>query len=511
MRAVPRENDDTNESWISDRDRWGFHGLYADDRAHEPEIRHDDGAWRVTDWGGALDHAAELLKSVAPADIGFLLSGRSTNEELFLAQRVARSLGCENVDHRLRQIDFSGDAAGVGAPRFDLTIAELDQSDAIFIVGGNLRHEQPIIAHRIRQAGLRGGRIAQLNSVHYRAHYDTEHDLIVRPSALAGALASVVAGTGDGAPVAELLKAAGRGVIVLGATAMRHRNAATLRRLARRLAEATGAALCEVPDEANGAGAWRAGAVPDTGAGGLDTRAMIEAPRKVYLLFGFEPGADTAYGEKLKSALEGARVIHCGAFATDEIRELADVILPISPAPEAEGSVTNAGGSLQAFDAAGAPPGAARAGWKVLRVLGNALELSGFDFTRVEQVRDELVALAPPATASADTDDLEVPGVEEGTEVLFEVPIYAVDALVRRSQPLQETAHGGPERAALGAALADELGVGAGDTIEISLDDQTLRLPVHIDDRVATGVVAVSLGGVAADVTAAVSVRKADG
>ncbi|MEM9304202.1 MAG: NADH-quinone oxidoreductase subunit NuoG, partial [Pseudomonadota bacterium] len=72
MRAVPRDNDAINESWISDRDRWGFHGLYAEDRATKPEVRDADGNWRETDWSEALDQAAGMLKGVGGSDLGFL-------------------------------------------------------------------------------------------------------------------------------------------------------------------------------------------------------------------------------------------------------------------------------------------------------------------------------------------------------------------------------------------------------------------------------------------------------
>src|ERR1700733_11947490 len=111
MRMVPRENEEINETWIADRDRFGFEGMYSADRVSVPLLR-TDGSLLPVDWEVALNEAAERLQKVRAAHggaaIGFLSSPLSTVEELYLLAQIARGLGSHNIDHRLRQLDFRG-------------------------------------------------------------------------------------------------------------------------------------------------------------------------------------------------------------------------------------------------------------------------------------------------------------------------------------------------------------------------------------------------------------------
>src|ERR1700739_4749830 len=112
MRVVPRENEEINETWIADRDRFGFEGMYSPDRATRPMVRVDGGLQRV-DWEVALTAAAEGLQKASAAhgasSLGFLTSPSATVEEMYLLAQIARGLGTNNVDHRLRQLDFRAD------------------------------------------------------------------------------------------------------------------------------------------------------------------------------------------------------------------------------------------------------------------------------------------------------------------------------------------------------------------------------------------------------------------
>src|SRR5262245_61366264 len=104
MRIVPRANDAINETWIADRDRYSSEGIYSADRLEAPMVR-EGGEWKKVTWEIALETAAKGLKS-AGANLATLASASATVEELYLLSRLTRSLGSNNIDHRLRQADF---------------------------------------------------------------------------------------------------------------------------------------------------------------------------------------------------------------------------------------------------------------------------------------------------------------------------------------------------------------------------------------------------------------------
>ncbi|MGP0086831.1 MAG: NADH-quinone oxidoreductase subunit NuoG, partial [Steroidobacteraceae bacterium] len=189
MRIVPRENESINETWIADRDRFGFEGMYSPERVTQPMLR-VDGALTVVDWGVALAAAAEALLAVhgkfGGAAAGFLAAPSSTFEEFYLLARIARGLDSANVDHRLRRLDFRAQECEGTQPGLGLAIAEIERLQGVLIVGSDLRREMPLLAHRIRKAAVKGGaRVAFLNPRRYDylfpvAAYGIARDDLVR-------------------------------------------------------------------------------------------------------------------------------------------------------------------------------------------------------------------------------------------------------------------------------------------------------------------------------------------
>ncbi|MDX1381962.1 MAG: molybdopterin-dependent oxidoreductase, partial [Xanthomonadales bacterium] len=321
MRAVPRENEAVNETWLADRDRYSHFGLYAADRVLVPMVKRD-GEWQQADWDTAIEAAAGALKGAVEAGggdaLGVLMSPSATDEDYFLAQRLARGLGSHNIDHRLRETDFRDDQANPGAG-FEMPLDAMAEADAVLLVGCHARNEAPILGHRVRQAQRAGATVGAINPFDWNLHFHVQHPQFVPPQQMVGALAAVLAATDDGLPdalsaladkeadadaakaLAKMLGEAKRGVIVVGQAAASHAEAAALRQLARALAKTTGAALNVLPHGGNPAGAWRCGAVPHRGPGGAavdqpgrNVAAMLAEPRKVYLLWGFEHDFDTA-------------------------------------------------------------------------------------------------------------------------------------------------------------------------------------------------------------------------
>ncbi|WP_147652420.1 NADH-quinone oxidoreductase subunit NuoG [Vulcaniibacterium gelatinicum] len=469
LRTVPRDNEDVNECWLSDRDRYSHQGLYAEDRAQRPMVR-EDGQWREASWEEALAKAAKILRDHAGDALGVLVHPAATNEEGALLARLAEGLGCGNLDHRISQLDLSD--AAVAEP-FAVPVAAVEQADAIVIVGSNLRHEVPLLHQRVRKAFRRGARVHVVNPVDFEFAFDVASKRIVPPSRLAEALASVD------------LAGATRAVLIVGGVAENGPHAAAIRAAARAFAARTGAALCRIPQGANAVGLARQGVLPAA----RDARAMLAQPRGAYLLYGIEPGLDFGDAALAMQALGQAQVVAFSHYACDSTRRVADVILPIGLLPEVDGSLTNLDGRTQAAVAGGKLPGEARAGWRVLRALGAELGLPGFDFADFDGARAALAermvrvaASAAPAAAGA------------GLEVAASQAIYRSDAVVRRAAALQAHPLTVGPRLVLHPDDAARLGLRAGAMAKAANAAGTAALPVEVSDKVAAGCVWIESG-----------------
>jgi NADH-quinone oxidoreductase subunit G len=475
MRVVPRANDEINETWISDRDRFSCEGLYSGDRAQKPMVK-ESGAWREVDWERALEAAARGLQQVVrehgPGQLGVLVSPAASVEEAYLAARIARGLGSENVDHRLRRKDARDQAGDPVAPMLGCGIAELEQASAILLVGSDVRREVPIIAHRIRKGAVRRGtRVAFVNPRPVDVLFPVEASLTSNGLGMAQHLAAVLAAAaraaGQTVParlgaslegvtpsaeherVAAMLMKGELRLVLLGALAERHASFAEIRALAAALAEVTGARLGYLPEGANAVGASLAGATPHRGVGGrsvarpgLAAAEMIDARLRGYLFVGGLEAADLVTSSAAATAPQAADcVVALTPYASAEQLAASSVILPVAAYAETSGTWVNVEGRWQSVPGAARPPGEARPAWKVLRVLGNLLGLAGFEYLSSEDVRDELRReLGEYATGGSASSF--VPGRLASLDVTREVGLYEVDAVVRRSAPLQQTREG---------------------------------------------------------------------
>ena len=480
-RVVPRANDDINETWIADRERFSYEGLLAADRLTKPRLR-EGGEWREVDWETALGAAARGL-AAAGASTGLLAHPSLTLEELHLASRVVRGLGSTNLDHRLRQRDFRGDAAGLAVPGLGLPLAAVDGLSGLLVIGSHLRAELPLLAHRVRKAAVRArAQVAFFDLAAREYRFPVASQIVAAPAdwtrGLAGLLVATaeVAGAAPAAAFSSLIagltpsdaeRAAARALctgtnraVWLGAMALRHPAYADLRALAAEIARLAGATLGTLAEGGNAAGAALAGVLPQGGERpGLDALAMLRAPQRAYLLVGaIEPRHDLADPVAAEAAFAAAAcVVAITPYASEELLRHAHVLLPMGAFAETSGTYVNLEGRWQSHPGAIAPPGEARPGWKILRVLGNLLQLEGFAHESSEQVRDELRARldAAASTGAASTGagaavaaatlPTALPAGALGAVAslpvaALDVPMYAIDAVLRRSPALQATA-----------------------------------------------------------------------
>jgi NADH-quinone oxidoreductase subunit G len=520
LRAVPRDNESINECWLSDRDRYSHEGLYANDRATKPMIR-KDGELVEASWEEAIAFVADGLKKHAGDELGALVATLTSSEEGWLLANILRGLNSDSIDHRLRTVDFGDAAAGA---TFEMPLAQIEKARAILLVGSNPRHEQPLLAHRIREAWKRGARVFAINPIDFDFNFDLAGKTITTPAGMVDALLKVAkAGNDDGhLPDADTLAHAISGlvagdasrsllaalkqdgaVLIFGDGAVQHPQASLLRAAARFVAKATRAAFNELPAGANGVGLARVGVMPRSG--GRNAAAMLARPTRALLAYHLG-SQDTSSS----AAYDGARSnadfhVYIGAYACSGVKRTAHAVLPVGLPPEIDGSYINVDGVLQTVGAGARLPGEARAGWRVLRALGAKLGLPGFDFTEVgelrAQMRDALARTSPPSAESGrrstgdDNKTLDrvaaATPAREGIKTLARVatvPIYRSDAVVRRAPALQ--AHPLTGNAAVGLNPEDALALGLahGAQAKVSGGEAETVLPVIITRAVPQGV-----------------------
>ncbi|MDM0012939.1 NADH-quinone oxidoreductase subunit NuoG [Variovorax sp. J22P168] len=460
MRVVPLENEDVNECWIADRDRFSYEALNGPERLTQPMLK-QGGQWQQVDWQTALEYVANGLKQIkadhGAQSIGTLVSPHSTLEELQLAKLLTHGLGSDNIDYRLRHAEFG---AAEGVRWLGTSIASLSQLQRVLVIGSNLRKDHPLFAQRIRQSVRKGGALSVITAPELLTDADAWAIPIANASRVAAdqwldtlaELASAIAeSTGAAAPVARngapgdaaktlaaSLLGGERKAILLGNAAAHHAQAGSLLALANWIGAQTGASVGYLTEAANTVGAQLVGAVPRNG--GLDAGRMLAGGLKGALLLNCEPVFDSAAGAAAIEGLTHAQmVVTLSPFKAN--LEFSDVLLPIAPFTETPGSFVNAEGRVQGFHAVVKPQGEARPAWKVLRVLANLLGLPGFAF---ESTADVLADLDTPAQVAADrlsnATGARIDAAAPGAAAPVVASIYQLDSIVRRAPSLQLTA-----------------------------------------------------------------------
>ena len=513
MRVVPLENEDVNECWISDRDRFSYEALNGAQRLTQPMIK-QGGQWQAVDWTTALAYVADGLKRIksefGAAAIGALGSAHATVEELHLLAKLTRGLGSENIDHRTRHADFSNRAAAGSARWLGTSIASLSTLQRAFVIGSFLRKDHPLLAQRLRQAARRGAKIHSLQAVHDDWAMPLATRFTAAPSGWADALAQVAAAVakakGIAAPapadagvaaqkIAASLLSGERKVVLLGNAAAQHPQAAQLLALAQWIAAEVGATVGYLGEAANSVGAQWVNALP--GQGGLNAGQMLTQPMKALLLLGIEPAFDAADAAAARAALQSAGLVVSMSPFKDANAEFADVLLPIAPFSETAGAFVNAEGRVQSFHGVVRPLGETRPAWKVLRVLGNLLGLPGSEQTSAEEVRAEALGDVSALAARLDNSSAatwSAPPAATAPERIADVPIYSADALARRAPSLQATADAKAPFVGVPSALWQRLGLKAGDTVRVSQGAASATLPVREDASLAANAVRIAAG-----------------
>lgn len=515
-RVVPKDNEAINEVWLSDRDRFSYEALYSDDRALKPMVK-KEGTWQVVDWEQALTEAIDILKTYDSEQIAGLAAPHSTLEELYLFQKLLRGVFVHNIDHRLKQLDFSDQNHAPTMPWLGQDIADIENLQAILLVGSNIRKEIPLAALRIRKACTKGAKVMALNPRHFDFNHVLTNHLVVHPAQMVDEFAGItkaileqkqsaipsslakVSVTDAQKAIAENLLSANNASIILGYLANSHPYASKLRYLAALIAQHTAIKFALLPEASNSAGACLAGVLPHRGVAGnavtqvgLNTQEMFDSPRKAYVLLNVEPELDTIQAAKAKAALSQAeKVIIITPYVSDAMKEYADIILPMAAFAENAGTYVNAEGYWQSFKAATPPLGESRPAWKILRVMANLLRLKGFDYMSAQDVLQEVKANCREVRLDNTRyaqQEITLPSAEITLVRAGDINLYQQDNIVRRASALQAA-----EEANLLITLnpqdAEKLNLASGDTALVKQQDIEFSAQVSVDAAIVENTV----------------------
>lgn len=513
QRVVPREKETVNEIWLSDRDRFSYQGLQSIDRLSEPRVRVGD-AWQTCSWEHALssvrDSLGKSLKAGSAEDLGMLLSPNLTMEDYYLAQKLIRALGSNNIDHRLQQVDCRVDVSAPLYPSMGIELQSLVDQDLVILIGSDIQREQPLLSARLVQATKQKTKVLVINPIDFTFAFDVAASCIAPAGHLVEALSGILKDFQSDVqtPCAQYLKASGKCHFLLGALALSHPEASHLQYLVQLLAEATSGTVGVLTPGCNSAGAWIAGAVPHRGVSGTllpdsgrTAFEMAHKGQKVWILANIEPELDVSFANELLAKLKEADcVIALTPYLSPDLLKYCDIILPMVPMTETSGTFVNTNGLWQSFHAVSEPLGEARPLWKILRVLANLLYLEGFHYQTSDEVLQDLKMQYNEKRVSAHSLDATVFEAgesqvqEEGLVLISPYALYKTDNVVRRATALQEMM--GETKARLNTKMAEQWHLVGSEKVQlVSKGVLDTILPLEIDDSVPDHTIWVPRGG----------------
>ena len=505
-RVIPKENESINECWISDRDRFSYQGLNHKDRINLP-LKREKNQWKEIDW----EEAYELIeKNITDIDIkksnkiGIICSPQSTLEEGFLLKKIAKELNTSHIDYRLLEQSFSENNNWLGCK-----IDEIESHDAILVVGSNLKHDQPLLAHRFRRYANKRNNFSIITS--YDDFYSTRclEKVIVNPSTYINYLLMILKQVQlstkykiNSEVIKNLLKAAKPSneakriaksllsnkskAIFLGHQILHLDDGDNIKLVAMHIAQAVGATFGLIPGYANSVGLNELNLNTDN----ISADKILSQSKEAYIIMNFDPLYDYHSPKKINSALKKAKFnLAISPYISDSFKEF-DVVLPMTPFTETSGTFINMEKTIQSFSAVTPPVGQSRPGWKILRVLANFLQLEGFSYDSSEEVKtDAMIEMDKKNEFSL--NDFKPSNIERGLEVLNVVRANDSDMIVRRATSLHQNKNKDQSCCLINPTTMLEEGLIEGQKIKISSSEAEILINVKADDNVCLNAVVI--------------------
>ncbi len=469
-RIVPMQNENINETWIADRDRFGFDGIYSEDRLTTPLIRVNGALIEssIEDSRRQLNTIiSSLLQSKKADKIAALISPSVSLNEQFIFSNYLSQLRIRNIDHRINQIDFSGDTLDPLFPHLNIELKTIGEMETIFVIGSDLRRETPLISHWVKKAADKGASIHFMDIALREYHFpisdyiisDTESlveniGLVVKaatsiakmdvPQYIQEQLNNLTEPTATHHQIAQSLFTKTNTLLLNGLVSRSHPNFSLIRSYINILAALTNSNLGELTSGANSVGAYITGCIPhrnllgQSSEPGLNALEIASRHHDLLILYGLEID-DCLYDQLLSETIKGSKkVVVFNSFMEPVINDHADIIIPINTTYESKGSFINLTGQLQHFNQELLLPNHYYSNEELLTdlVKERALDIPNFnDFIKdLESFIDQSITNRnyikefPVKTSNSNP-----------VETTNTFNMYNIDPILRRSKPLQQT------------------------------------------------------------------------
>ena len=413
-RILPRVNEDINEEWISDKTRYACDGLLIN-RIDRPYIK-KDGKLIECSWDEAfLKIKEEVSKTV---NVGGLVGGMVDLETIFaLKDFLTKISGSASID--FRQKDFYIDPSHLSNNLFNTSIAGIDESDLILLVGANPRLEATIINSRIRK-----------NFINKRTEIFTigdPGDQTYKIISLGDNLKVLKDIENNNSIFSEKIKTSQKPMIVIGESVLNSKQG--------RFVLETSKSILKKNNSLNGLNILHQSA-SSVGAIMLQAYTNTNEVLKneiLYLIGADEINIDT----------KNKFIIYQGTHGSKNAK-IADVILPGAAYTEKNGLYVNLEGRVQSAFKASFPPGNAKEDWKILRALSDVLN-KPLKFNTIEQLRSKMFEFNPALQRtdqlpSIDVNALDVENVEVIDSKVNYLPIdyYHSNEIAKSSKTMLE-------------------------------------------------------------------------
>lgn len=371
LRRLAGNDPEVNEEWITDKDRFAFKWSGVQ-RLNTPFVR-ENGQLVPTSWSDALDRVHRALAGLSGDQVGFLPGGRLSFEDAWAWSKFARSVvGSDSIDMRSRshsEEERSFLAAHVAGSGLGVTYSQLESAGQVLLVGLEPEDECGAIFLRMRKATRKGKlRVASLAPMTSRGLAKLSGELL---RCAPGTEVEVAAEIREGGEFADLASRLDGGVILVGERASR--TPGLLSEVVR-LAERTHCRIQWVPRRAGERGGVEAGLLPGLlpfgrplasqeareslawgeipAQRGLDATQMLEAAadgRVKALVVGGVDLRDFDDPAAARKALDQVDFLVSLEVRRSEVTDRADVILPVAPPLEKNGTFINWEGRLRPF------------------------------------------------------------------------------------------------------------------------------------------------------------------
>ncbi len=506
IRVVPRESEVTG-TWIADRDRFEYTGLYSEERIKNPMIQ-KSGGWVDVSWEEALDFVKVAIEQTIAKDgadaISAIVSESSTSEEMFLMKKLLKSVGSTNIDARIRQYaDISGVSSGKG---LGCSLNAIENSDFVLIFGSNLRKEYPIVNIAVKDAVEKNNaKAVAWNVCDYDFNYKVDQitlaadniqyiilsllkAIFVRSDIPYGDLDEILRKVDPAMQVREVadkIIAAENPKIIIGQDVVNTSSFETVFSVLSVLEKVSNIKGGVLASDVNSVAADR---ILSSSKSNFSTYKCLngQTNTKLLLTANTELVKDSLYGEsKLKEALDNIDiVVSFTAFADKFTKENSDIIIPVAKHYETAGSFVDLFGSKREFKQIVKPYAQNKELWRVLRVLGNLLELEGFDYNAITEVTEDDYASRANASPNHVRQILNA-DLDYQKAIAFVVSnkMYDSSSLLRRAEPLQQTVDAKRfEGCRISQDLADKIGFASeSGTIRIYDIDNEVEFVVNVD------------------------------